>query len=241
MAKQKEEEEETPPPTPKRRVPAVPAFRPWSEVFRAVFRRSRKPPSNLPHPIARAAEARGATPKKGTVRKKPRDIDLRREVERSRELEEMLSWIETPTLVSVDFVVRCLPGVDAGAQLEISYRLSTPSMHVSIETGRKSIRDELIQWACADEDGVNLISGLARTLGVDRDDVEVQVKQLLGERLPESIEGLHDEALQMVAVNGETDFATALVARVLLARAGVTDEAVQALLDYRCAATVMGS
>lgn len=175
------------------------------------------------------------------MRKKPRDIDLRREVERSRELEEMLSWIETPTLVSVDFVVRCLPGVDAGAQLDISYQLSTPTTQFSVETGRESIRDMLIAWACSDEEGEALVSGLAGKLGVDRDDVEGQVKQLLGERLPESIEGMHDEALQMVAVNGETDLATALVARVLVAHAEVTDEAVQALLDYRCAATVMGT
>lgn len=173
--------------------------------------------------------------------KNKREVDVRAEVERSRELEELASWIDTPKLVTVDYVIRCGADVETDTHLDISYQLSTPTTQVSVETGRESIRDTLIAWACSDEEGEALVSGLARTLGVDRDDVEGQVKQLLGERLPESIEGMHDEALQMVAVNGETDLATALVARVLVAHAEVTDEAVQALLDYRCAATVMGT
>lgn len=170
-----------------------------------------------------------------------RDIDLRREVENSRELEEMLSWIETPKLVTVDYVIRCGADVETNTHLDISYQLSTPTTQFSVETGRESIRDMLIAWACSDEEGEALVSGLAGKLGVDRDDVEGQVKQLLGERLPESIEAMHDEALQMVAVNGETDLATALVARVLLAHGEVTDEAVHAVLDHRCVSTVMRS
>lgn len=168
-------------------------------------------------------------------------VDLRAEVENSREIEELLSWIETPKLVSVDFVVRCRPDAESDTRVEIYYQLSTPTMRLGVETGRESIRDALIDWACGDDEGDALISGLARRLGVDRDDVKAQVKAQLAERLPDSIEQLHDQALRMVSVNGETDFATALIARVLSGRPEVTDEAMQVLLDHRCVSTVMNS
>jgi hypothetical protein len=173
--------------------------------------------------------------------KNRRDVDLRAEVERSRELEEMLSWIETPRLVSVDFVVHCGPNAEAGSRLEVCYALSTPDMHMVVRTWKESIRDALILWACADEDGEAQITGLARTLGADTEAVRAEVKAQIAERLPESIEEIHDEALRMAAVNGETDFTTALLARLLTAHPEVTDEAVQAVLDHRCVATVMRS
>lgn len=170
-----------------------------------------------------------------------RKVDVRAEVENSRELEEMLSWIESPRLVYVALAVRCNPAADEITRVAVAYVLSTPAMHVDVETGRESIRDALIEWAAAEEDGVNLTDGLARTLGVDADSVRAELKRQLAERLPASIEELHDEAMRMAAVNGETDFATAMVARVLLAHPELTDEAVKALLDHRCVATVMGS
>lgn len=172
-------------------------------------------------------------------RRHKRQVDVRAEVENSREVEEMLSWIDTPTLVSVDFFVRCGPGVDADDRLVVSYALSTPTMTVVVRTGKESIRDALIAWACADDEGVELVAGLARTLGADADAVRAEVTLQLAERLPESVEEIHDQALRMAAVNGETNFATALVARVLLAHSGVTDEAVQAVLDHRCVSGVM--
>ncbi|MCC6651559.1 MAG: hypothetical protein IT348_10470 [Candidatus Eisenbacteria bacterium] len=176
------------------------------------------------------------------MRSKNRDIDLRREVENSRELEELASWIDTPKLVTVDYVIRCGVDVETNTRLDISYQLSTPTTQVSVETGRESIRDTLIAWACSDEEGEALVSGLARTLGVDRGDVDAEVRVQLARRLPESIEEIHDEALRVVMVTGcETDFATALVARVLLAHPEVSDEAVQSVLDHRCVAGVMGS
>jgi hypothetical protein len=173
------------------------------------------------------------------VRKRKRQVDLRAEVENSREVEEMLSWIDTPELMYVSFSVRCGPGVDSGTRLEVSYALSTPTTEVVVRTGTEPIRDALIEWACADEQGQELIAGLARTLGVDPDAVRAEVKLELAERLPESVEGIHDQALRMVAVNGEDDFPTALVARLLLAHDEVSDESVQAALEHRCVATVM--
>lgn len=168
-------------------------------------------------------------------------VDLSAEIERSREIEEILSWIESPKLNYVALVVRCDPAADEVARVAVAYVLSMPAMHVDVETGRESIRDALIEWAVAEEDGLNLTAGLARTLGVDADVVRAEVKQLLRERLPESIEGLHGEAMRMAAINGETDFATALVARSLMAHPEVADEAVQAVLDHRCVASVMSS
>ncbi|MBI3203239.1 MAG: hypothetical protein HYZ29_16995 [Myxococcales bacterium] len=110
------------------------------------------------------------------MRKKHKpQVDLRAEVEASRELEEIRTWVETPTLVSVEFVIRCGPGVDGCTRLEACYGLSTPSTHVVVRSRTESIRDALIAWAVTDEDGAALIAGLARTVGVDPDDVEAEM------------------------------------------------------------------
>ncbi|MBI3201573.1 MAG: hypothetical protein HYZ29_08525 [Myxococcales bacterium] len=68
------------------------------------------------------------------------------------------------------------------------------------------------------------------------------MRHALADRLPKSIEDLHDHAHRMVAVTGgERDLAEALVARLLIMLHRLPDESVHAMLAHRLAAGVMTS